>query len=398
MIAYLDCFSGISGDMLLGALIDAGLEIAALRDGLRALPLKGYTLDHEPLSDHGISGTRISVRVEEPQHVHRHLPDLLALLESSSLPREVREKVAAVFTRLADAEAVIHGTTRDEIAFHEVGAIDSIVDTVGTVLGFHLLGIEEIYCSELPLTSGRVRSEHGSLPVPAPATVELLKGSGAVWRPVDVDGELVTPTGAAILAAFARFERPRMRITHTGYGFGQRQLPWANCLRLLAGPAVAGEISDSGFERDEIVVIETNIDNMTGEVLGWLMDRLLASGALDVSFTPVQMKKNRPATLLTVLALPQDAERLGGILLRESLTLGVRFSRADRLKAPRHIETIETPLGTARIKVKRIGDRVVSATPEYDDCRAIAEQHQLPLDAVVTRFSHAARAHFGLDE
>jgi uncharacterized protein (TIGR00299 family) protein len=395
MLAYLDCFSGISGDMLLGALLDAGLDLDALRAGLATLPLSGYTLSAERITDHGLSGVRCVVTVETPDpHGHRHLREIRAIVAAGWLPERAREWALAIFTRLAEAEGAIHGVSPEEVGFHEVGAVDSIVDIVGVALGFELLGIEEVYCSELPLTSGRVRSSHGSLPVPAPAALELLKGTEAVWKNVPGEGELVTPTGAAALATLARFARPdRMTIQRIGYGFGQKQLPWANCLRLLLGErASAGDV-----ERDEIVVLASNIDNMTGEALGWLMERLLAAGALDVSYAPLQMKKNRPGAQLTVLASPDDAERLAELILRESATLGVRMTRMERRKAARREEMIETPLGEARVKLKLLGERVIAATPEYEDCRALAERHGLPLEAVVERVTHAARVHFGLD-
>jgi uncharacterized protein (TIGR00299 family) protein len=401
MLAYLDCFSGISGDMLLGALLDSGLSLDALREGLAALPLDGYTLSAETVTDHGIRGTRALVRLDEPApHAHRRLRDVEALLAQSTLPDAVRERSLAIFRRLAEAEGHIHGTSPEEVTFHEVGAVDSIVDIVGAALGLELLGITQLYCSELPLTSGRVRSAHGTLPVPAPATLELLTGTPAVWRSVPVEGELVTPTGAAVLAALARFERPTLTLRAIGYGFGQKVLPWANCLRLVLGAAAApGAASDetAGLDRDEVTVIESNIDNMTGEMLGWLLDRLLAAGALDVSYSPLQMKKSRPGTLLNILARPADASRLAALVIRESGTLGVRMHRADRLKAQRAEEEIETPLGPARVKLKRIGDTVVAATPEYEDCRALAERHTLPIETVVARVTAAARRHFGLE-
>lgn len=395
MLAYLDCFSGISGDMLLGALLHAGLDLDALRAGLATLPLNGYTLDAERVTDHGLSGVRCLVRVEEPDpHGHRHMREIREILAAGRLPARARERALAIFTRLAEAEGAIHGVAPEEVGFHEVGAVDSIVDIVGTALGLELLGIEEVHCAELPLTSGRVRSAHGPLPVPAPATLELLKDTGVVWKSVPGEGELVTPTGAAVIAALAQIGRPeRMTVQRVGYGFGQKQLPWANCLRLLLGErAEVGTV-----ERDEIVVLASNIDNMTGEALGWLMERLLAAGALDVSYTPLQMKKNRPGAQLTVLASPDDAERLAALILRESATLGVRMSRMERRKADRREETIATPLGEARIKLKLLGERIVAATPEYEDCRALAERHALPLEAVVERVTSAARVHFGLE-
>jgi uncharacterized protein (TIGR00299 family) protein len=401
MLAYLDCFSGISGDMLLGALLDSGLLLGTLRQGLAALPLDGYTLDAEAVTDHGIRGTRALVRLDESvSHAHRRLRDIEALLAQSTLPDAVRERSLAIFRRLAEAESHIHGTSPEEVTFHEVGAVDSIVDVVGVALGLELLGITQLYCSELPLTSGRVHSAHGALPIPAPATLELLKGTPAVWRSVPADGELVTPTGAAVLAALARFERPALTVKAIGYGFGQKALPWANCLRLVLGAAASTRTSGdetAGLDRDEVTVIESNIDNMTGEALGWLLDHLLASGALDVSYSPLHMKKSRPGTLLNILARPADASRLAALVIRDSGTLGVRMHRADRLKAQRAEEEIETPLGPARIKLKRIGDTVVAATPEYEDCRALAERHTLPIETVMARVAAAARRHFRLD-
>ena len=406
MFAYLDCFSGISGDMLLGALLDAGLDLAALRDGLATLPLAGYSLSAERITEGGITGTRAVVALDASvQHEHRRLADIRALLDAAALPDRARETALAVFERLAAAEATIHGMTPGEVTFHEVGAVDSIVDITGAALGFELLGIDALYCSELPLTSGRVMSAHGPLPVPAPATLELLRDTGAVWRSVAAEGELVTPTGAAILAARARFERPTLAVRAIGYGFGTKKLPWANCLRLVLGDAhvlpsplpwrgVGG--GDPDFERDDIVVLETNVDNMTGEALGWLLDRLLAAGALDVAYTPLQMKKNRPATLITILARPDDAERLAALVVRESATLGVRMHRAERIKAGRREEQIETPLGAVRVKLKLVGGRIVAASPEYDDCRAIADRAGIPLESVVAQVTHAARSHFGI--
>ena len=399
MLLWLDCFSGIRGDMLLGALVDAGLDLDALRAGLASLPLAGYTLEAARVTDHGISGTRLNVRLDdEAPHAHRRLADITALLDAAELPQRAYERALAVFQRLAEAEATIHGTTPDEVTFHEVGAVDSIVDIVGAALGLELLDVEQVYCSELPLTSGRVRSAHGALPVPAPATLELLRGTNAVWRSVPTEGELVTPTGAALVATLARFERPMMRLHAMGYGFGARKLPWANCLRVLLGAAPEPQRrAEADFERDEVVVIETNIDNMTGEALGWLMERLLAQGALDVSYAPLQMKKNRPATLLTVIARPEDASQLAARILRESATLGVRMSHGERMKAGREEREIETPLGPARVKLKTIGGVIYAITPEYDDCRALAERLDLPVETVMARVTLAARLRFGLD-
>ncbi|HEU0027661.1 MAG TPA: nickel pincer cofactor biosynthesis protein LarC [Ktedonobacterales bacterium] len=399
MLGYLDLFSGASGDMLLGALIHAGVSLDDLRAGLSRLPLTGYALEANEVSDHGIHGVRATVRLDGADHAHRRLKDVRAIIEAGGLPERARDRALAIFQRLSEAEGAIHGVAPEEVTFHEVGAVDSIVDTVGAALGLELVGIDDLYCSELPLTSGRARSSHGSIPVPAPATVELLKGTRAIWRSVPGEGELVTPTGAAVVAALARFERPTMRVVAAGYGFGTRTLPWANCLRLLVGeaPAAAPARQPDEFARDLIVVIESNIDNMTAEALGWLMERLLEAGALDVSYAPLQMKKNRPGALLTVIAAPESADTLAALILRESATLGVRMRHSERLIAGRRVETIETPLGPARVKLKLADERVISVSPEYDDLRALAAASGLPLESVSERVTHAARRHFGLD-
>ena len=401
MIGYLDLFSGASGDMLLGALIHAGARLDDLRAGLARLDLAGFSLEAEDVTDHGITGVRARVRLDaNVEHAHRRLADVAAIITAGGLPARAQERALAIFARLAAAEGVIHGVAPDEVTFHEVGAVDSIVDTVGVALGFELLDVEQLYCSELPLTSGRVKSAHGALPIPAPATLELLKGTDAVWRSVPGEGELVTPTGAAVVAALARFERPALRVTATGYGFGSRALPWANCLRLVIGaaPTAAREIvAPTGFLRDQVIVVESNIDNMTGEALGWLMERLLGAGALDVSYAPLQMKKNRPGALLTVIAAPGDAETLAGIILRESATLGIRLRHAERLIAGRRVETIETSLGAARVKLKLAGDQVIGVAPEYDDLRTLVARSGLPLEEVAARVTRAARERYGLD-
>ncbi|HET9109995.1 MAG TPA: nickel pincer cofactor biosynthesis protein LarC [Ktedonobacterales bacterium] len=407
MLAYVDCFSGVSGDMLLGALLHAGAALDDLRVGLARLPLTGYMLEADDINDHGIRGVRAHVRMDDTEQAHRRLADVEAIITAAGLPERASERALVIFRRLAAAEGVVHGIAPEAVSFHEVGAVDSIVDTVGVALGLELLGIDDLYCSELPLTSGRVRSAHGPLPVPAPATLELLKGTGATWRPVDAEGELVTPTGAAVVAALARFERPAMSVEATGYGFGTRTLPWANCVRLMIGTAHAsapsairtpeGAAEREGFIRDTVVVIESNIDNMTGETLGWLLERLLAEGALDVSYAPLQMKKHRPGALLTVIVAPNDAERLAGLILRESATLGVRLRTSERLIAGRRIEQIETPLGLVRVKLKLAGEQVMAIAPEYDDLRELAAQVGLPLETVAAQVTQAARRHFGLD-
>ncbi|PWT76898.1 MAG: nickel pincer cofactor biosynthesis protein LarC [Chloroflexi bacterium] len=404
-LAYLDCFSGISGDMFLGALLHAGLDLQLLRDGLSRLPLEGYRLDAESVTDHSLQGIRALVHPADTgpgvaKH-HRHLAEIEAMIRAAKLPERARDRSLAIFARLAQAEATLHGVSLDEVGFAEVGAIDSIVDIVGASLGLELLGIDELFCSELPMTSGRVETDHGPLPIPAPATLAVLQGTDAVWRPLPAEGELVTPTGAAIVAELAQFRRPMMHILSTGYGFGRMQLPWANCLRILVGVAPGAPVEstvagDDSSETDEVVVLETNIDTMSGEALGWLMEQLAGSGALDVAYLPLHMKKNRPGILLQVIARPKDADRLARQMLRESSTLGIRLRRQPRMKAARRIETIDTPFGSVRIKLKVLAGEVIAATPEYEDCSRLASVHHLPVEQVMHQVTQAAGRQFGL--
>jgi len=391
-LAYLDCFSGMSGDMFLGALLDAGLSFERLQAGLAALHISGYRLQLEAHTDKGIQGKRFSVLVTETPQPERHLAEIEQIITTSDLSQTIQQGAFAVFQKLAEAEAHVHGVPVEAIHFHEVGAVDALVDIVGAVIGLHELGIERVYCSPLPLTAGQVQTAHGLLPVPAPATLELLRRVGTPWTPRAAEGELVTPTAAAILATHARFETPAMVIHKVGYGFGRKQLPWANCLRLCLGEPVQAE----GIENDEVAVIETNLDNLSGEILGGLMERLFQAGALDVTYTPMQMKKNRPATQVRVIAPLDLTDYLSLLLLRETTTLGVRVSRWRRLKAERRQEVVETPLGRVRVKLKLLAERVVSVAPEYEDCNQLAETTSLPLREVYERLDPFLRAHYGL--
>lgn len=383
LIAYLDCHSGISGDMFLGALLDAGLSFESLRGALAALPLSDYQLTHEPFSDKGIRGTRFDVQLPANEQPTRHLADIKQILTASTLSPRVREAALSVFQRLAEAEAQVHGTDIEAVHFHEVGALDAIIDIVGAAWAIDALGLTQIYASPLPLSGGHVRSAHGLLPVPAPATLEILRRVSAPWQPSTVEGEMVTPTGAALLATFARFERPAMSIERVGYGFGRKQFPWPNCLRACLGRPLSASSSDAEMpESDWVGFLECNIDNMSGELLGDLLERLLTAGALDVGYLPLQMKKNRPAVMLTLICQLEETERFAQLLLAESSTLGVRVQQVQRRKAQRSQEQINTPLGPLLIKVKRLGERVISAAPEYEDCRRVARAHTIPLEEV----------------
>src|SRR6266566_2346356 len=296
LIAYLDCNSGISGDMFLGAMLDlnASFSLDSLKSALSALPLHGYQLKLEPFHDKGIRGLRFDVVLSEQDATlqqTRHLSDIVTLLNTSTLSPRVRETALAIFQCLAEAEAAIHGTSIEEVHFHEVGAIDAIVDITGAAIAIEAMGITQLYASPLPMSSGHVQTAHGLLPVPAPATLEILRRVGAPWRPCPVEGELVTPTGAAILATLAQFQMPAIAIERVGYGFGHKRFPWPNCLRVCLGKLYGPAQGYAGpADTDWVTVIETNIDNMAGELLGGLMDRLLAAGALDVSYIPMQMK------------------------------------------------------------------------------------------------------------
>lgn len=392
MLAYFDCFSGISGDMTLGALVDAGLDVDLLRAELAKLPVGGYSLSAERVTSKGLRGTLVRVDLEpDAPQPHRHLSDVLAIIDGSGLDPLVKRRAGAVFGRLAEAEAKVHGSTVEEVHFHEVGAVDAIVDVVGSVFGLSALGVEAVYASSLPMGSGTVQTAHGLLPVPAPATLELLTKVRAPVRPSEARTELVTPTGAALLAELAQFRQPMLRLGRVGIGFGQKQLPWANCVRLILGEAVGTTFQDA--ESDEIVVIEANLDDTTPELLGAAMGRLFASGALDVYFTPIQMKKNRPAVLLSVLGPPELEGELAATVIRETTTLGVRITTARRLKGRRWQETVETPWGAVRVKMKAFGGQI-GVAPEYEDCLRVADAAGVPTGSVydAARASAARRS------
>jgi hypothetical protein len=393
-IAYLDCFSGVSGDMLLGALLDAGLQREALEGELARLKLRGYRLEVSKVGRAGLAATRVEVvPVGEPPRravrpPHRRLPHVLSVIEGSDLPATDRERGSLVFRRLAEAEGRVHGQAPEEVEFHEVGAVDTLVDVMGAVAGLRLLEVGELYCSPLPAGGGKARGAHGVLPVPAPATLELLARAGAPLASSagEPPFELVTPTGAAIVTTLARFERPAMRVTGVGYGAGARDLPGRpNVLRLWLGEAIAEQ-------RRSMLLIETNIDDMSPELFGYVQERLFEAGAADVWFAPIQMKKNRPAILLSALCPHDREEAVVGLLLRETSTLGVRISEVGRREAGRENLEFESSLGPAAIKVKRLEGEEPQVSPEYEACRRLALQHGLPLAEVYRIVAEEARA------
>jgi len=385
-VGYLDCYSGLSGDMILGALLDCGLSLDLLTAELARLPIAGYSIYAQPMKRGIITGTQATVHLEGRTSEQRCLNDILDLIQKSSLNQHIKERSMLIFKRLAEAEARVHCIPIAEVHFHEVGAIDAIIDIVGAVIGLDLLRVEALFSSPLPSGSGTVETQHGIIPIPAPATLELIVSSGAPIRPTpDRDMELVTPTGAAIVTTLASFERPTISLQRIGYGVGAREttaIP--NVLPLWLGETIEEEHRDdeaSGEER-KILLLETNIDDMSPELLGYIMDRLFEQGALDVWFTPIQMKKNRPAVMLSVLATPAAEGQVVETLLRETSTIGLRVQPVLRHYASREEVQIDSSLGRLSVKVKRLHGEIVGISPEYEDCRRLAEEHGFPLQEI----------------
>ena len=373
--------------MFLGALVDLGVAIDELRAAVGRLPLDGYHVECESVTRQGIAGHAVRVVLDDRgQQPTRHLADVEAIIGASDLDGEVKNRARQVFQALAAAEASVHGVPVEEVHFHEVGAVDSIVDVVGASWGLQALGVEKVFASSLPSGSGTVQTAHGPLPVPVPATLALLAKRGAPLRPSPATTELVTPTGAAILATLASFEQPELRLDRVGYGFGQKTLPWPNVVRLWLGQAADGQL-----DTDTIEVIEANLDDELPEILGATMQTLLAAGALDVFFTPIQMKKNRPAVKLTVLCSVEHVRALSAVVMRETSTLGVRTYQARRLKSHRWQERVPTPWGNVLVKVKEFGDERTIA-PEYEDCLRLAREANVPVAEIYQVATQAWRA------
>ena len=374
-IAYLDCISGISGDMTLGALVDAGVDLATIQAGIDSLGLPSCRLAATEVKKKGFRATQITVE-HEPEHAHRHLHHITGMIDASSLGETQRNLARRIFTLLAEADAKVHGTTIQKVHFHEVGAVDSIADIVGTAIGWDLLGVGRIVCSAVPTGTGFVEIAHGRCSIPAPATGELL--TGIPLAASRVEAELTTPTGAAILAALVdEFgPLPAMKITRIGYGAGQRDLDeQPNLLRLLVGEA------DDAAAAEQVWIVQTNLDDTSGELVGYATTRLLAAGALDVFTTAIQMKKNRPGVLLSALCRAEDVVTVERIMLRETTTLGVRRWPVQRHTLPRSPHTVETPWGKIEGVVAALDDGP-AFSPEYESCRRIAEQQGVPLRRV----------------
>jgi len=390
-LAYFDCPSGAAGDMILGALVDAGVPFEALAHELATLHLEGYSLERREVMKAGFRATKVEVHVagNDPgpdeaaasgahhRHPPRNLASILAIIAESGLAPVVKEQASRVFSRLAEAEARVHGTTADAVHFHDVGAVDAIVDVAGACIGLHLLGIDAVHCSALPLGGGFVNGPHGRIPVPGPATAELLKGFPIL--DTGVKRELVTPTGAAILTTLAVSAgvMPAMTVTAIGCGAGTMELPTPNLIRLFVGEAAAL----AGTET--IVQMETNIDDMSPQLYEPLMERLFEAGALDVHLTPVIMKRSRPGVVLTALCPPGRVDDLAQVLFDESSTIGVRWTAYQRARLDREMVTLATAYGPVGFKVSRRRGRVVTVTPEFEDVRRIARDKGLPVKEVL---------------
>ncbi len=375
-VAYLDCASGISGDMMLGALVDAGVRLASIQTLLDSLSLPSCRLTAQEVKKKGFRATQIVVE-HEPEHAHRHLHDIVALIEESALSAEQQDLAKRIFTRLGEAEAKVHGTTIEKVHFHEVGAVDSIADIVGTAIGWTLLGIDRACASPIPTGGGFIEIAHGRCSVPAPATGELLKGIPLARS--NVEAELTTPTGAAIIATLvSEFgPLPPMTVDAIGYGAGQRDLAGqANLLRL-----VVGQTNDTE-ETDRIWVVETNLDDISGELIGYCASQLWEAGALDVYTTAIQMKKNRPGVKLTALCGAADLQRVEAILFQETTTLGVRRWSVERSKLERRTHQVDTSWGMIDGVLACPGGGQAIFSPEFESCRRIAAQHNVPLRQV----------------
>jgi pyridinium-3,5-bisthiocarboxylic acid mononucleotide nickel chelatase len=379
-LAFFDCFSGISGDMVLGALVDAGVPVEQLRAELAALAVSGWTLTAEKVWKNGMAATHIKVQTEDT-HTHRSLSTILDIIGKSPLAPAVQQRASAIFRNLGVAEAAVHDVPLEKIHFHEVGAIDAIVDIVGACIGFAALGIESFACSLLNVGGGTAKMAHGVLPVPAPATARLLLGKPTYSS--GVQRELVTPTGAAIVATVcsAFGSQPPMTVSAIGYGAATADLEGQpNVLRLMVGEA-AQKIALGAEET--IRVLEANLDDMNPQIFGYFLDKALAAGALDVFAASVQMKKSRPGMLVTVLCKPTDEQKFQEMLFAETTTLGVRSHTAERRILPRAWETVATRFGNVRVKVARLDGIVRQASPEFDDCRKLAEEQNVPLQQVM---------------
>lgn len=380
MIAYFDCSAGISGDMCIGALVDAGVPLKEIDRGLRALSIRGYSLEEKRVKRASVSATKVDVTVKKSEV--RKWKDIKDVISKSSLPLDIKQKGLRIFRRLFDAEGKVHGEAYYRTHLHELGAVDCLVDVFGALIGLSILGVDKVYSSAINLGSGSVSTEHGLLPVPAPATAEIIKGVSAYSSGIPF--ELTTPTGAAIVRELSTSfgTMPLMKVREVGYGAGRkdiRELP--NVLRLFLGE----DASQTGPEVQKVTVIETNIDDMSPQLYGHVMARLFDSGALDAYLTQVIMKKGRPGVLLTVLCHEEKTAEIAEVLFRETTTIGVRFYEGSRKVLARRMRKIDTGLGKIAVKVATLPDGTVKPAPEYEDCRMLALKHGIPLIEVMRK-------------
>jgi uncharacterized protein (TIGR00299 family) protein len=385
-LAYFDCIAGASGDMLLGALVDAGLPLEVLKEKLAGLNLPGFEIEARTVFKNGFRATKVNVIVQDTQ-TERHLAEIESLFNESALEPALRDRATAILLRIGQVEAGIHGQPVEAVHLHELGGLDTIIDVTGVLAGLDILEIERVFVSPLPLGRGFTRGAHGQIPLPAPATLALLEGVPVTGS--DLEVELVTPTGAALLTSLAAGfgPVPAMTLSAIGYGAGGRDLPIPNLLRVLIGEAGTRD----GLVLDFLEILETNIDDLNPEFYDHVLARLFEAGALDVTLSPIQMKKNRPATQLSVLCQPDLSGTMQEILFTQTSTLGIRRQRVERVSLPRSVTSVETGYGRVRVKIARWGDGKVKSSPEYEDCRRLAEERQVPLMSVYKAADLAAQ-------
>ena len=393
-IAYFDCFSGAGGDMIAAAMLDAGLDAKFLKDQIATLGIKDLKIEITPTKRGGFKALSF-VPVIAEQHSHRKLQEIIRIIQNSGISEEAKKTAIKIFEKLADAEAAVHGKEANEIHFHEVGAVDSIVDIVSASVGldyFRKQGLGKIYCSTISVGGGTIKSAHGLLPVPAPATAELIKGVPVAGGPIEA--ELLTPTAAAILTTIVdKFcELPAMKVERIGYGAGTLESDKVpNCLRLIIGEAI---VADSETV-DSVYLLETNIDDLSGEVIGYVTEQLLNAGALDVFTTPIYMKQNRPAVKLSVICKIEDAQKIEQFLFEQGITFGIRRQILQRSKLAREFVTVKTEFGDIKIKVGKLNGKVVTAKPEFSDCAKAAQKHnvavKLVCDAAMAAYKNISR-------
>jgi uncharacterized protein (TIGR00299 family) protein len=391
-LAYFDCPSGISGDMILGALVDCGVSLDHIKTGLSALSIEGYEITAKHVSKNGLAATQIDVEVLDTAK-ERSLSDILSIVKESQISDKVKEKALGIFERIGSAEARIHGIDVGKIHLHELGGHDTVIDVVGALIGLEILGIEAVYASALPLGAGTIETAHGTIPLPAPATLALLEE--APVHGSEIEKELVTPTGAGILTSIvSEFGKiPAMRLLSTGYGAGKMDLPIPNVLRILIGEALGNGLSKNLLHVEQLVCLDTNIDNMNPEIFSYISERLFEAGARDVTLTPIQMKKNRPGTLISVLCEDENANKIIEILFLETTTLGVRRYVVDRYSVHRQVIELSTPYGNVKVKFSKKGEKSWDYSPEYEDCRQLAIKLCLPIKEIYRAAEEAAFKH-----